>query len=414
MPKKRQIPFLFAQRLADGSTVWHWKPSKELRASGFVNQRLGKDERTAVTAAIDLNAQLANWRRSQAGEPGAENLPKARLPRVMRFAELVTTYRGSADFTDLAPKTRMEYDVRLRQLAIWALDGTLAVRDVTDARVVELRNGLMKGSRHRAAAILRVLRLLLSFAEREGIIPKGSNPAAKVRIPEPASRRVMMPRGVRDAIVEAAIELGEPEVELSIPLGFWTVQRQADILSFNRLAWRQLSDSEADPRHAAVLAGARGHVLGFRIQQHKTGVWIDAPLPPALHDRIEAHWRDKNATWLFPHPDDANRPMPGYLLQRRFRACQDAAVSVAIMRGDLELAEQIDVCQFRDLRRTGMTFYGAHTKIDNVTALSGHAVLGKKTILDVYMPGNTAGAMACVASGVVAWDAAEERRSKAG
>jgi hypothetical protein len=32
--------------------------------------------------------------------------------------------------------------------------------------------------------------------------------------------------------------------------------------------------------------------------------------------------------------------------------------------------------------------------------LSGHAVIGRKTILDTYMPGDTAAAIACVATGL--------------
>jgi hypothetical protein len=399
MPKQRQIPFLFAQKLASGQRVWHWKPSPRLRAAGFTNQKLGHDERAAVAAAIDLNAQVAAW--SAGNAPAEAEAPRQRLPRVVRVSELMTRYRQSADFTDLRDKTKHEYQVRMRQIEHWALDGALPVRDITSELVMDLRRVLLEGSRFRAASILRVLRLILAFAERESIIPKGSNPAAGIRIPEPPARKTRMGAAVRDAIVESATELKLPDVVLAIELGFTMLQRRGDVLALTRMAWREIKDVDVDPRHVAVLANARGRVMGFRLQQQKTAAWVDAPLPPALHDLIEERWRDNPSGLLFRHPTDPSRPMPGFLFQRRFQLCRDVAAGVALMRGHPELAEAIDEVQFRDLRRTGMIFYkdaGATTQA--ITALSGHAVLGKKSILDTYMPGDTAGAMACVAAGV--------------
>lgn len=406
---KHAIPFLVGQPLADGRTAWHWKPSPRLRTAGFVNVKLGNDERAARLAATDLNHQVADWQqaKNKAADVAAAAGPAPRLPRLIRFGELLQRYRQHADFTDLRAKTRLNYETRLRQLDHWALDGQLPVRDVTPERVNELRAELMKGSRFRAASLLAVLRLLLAFAEREGIIPKGSNPAAAIRIPQPPARKVFMRTRARDAIIDVARKQGEGDVAFAVLLGFWSIQRQGDLLALNRMAWRELADPEADPRHLAVLANPRGRVMGFRLQQSKTGAWVDVPVPPELHDDIEARFRTSD--WLFPHFLDATRALSGFLLQRRFRAVQSDATRLARLRGDELLAAEIEACQFRDLRRTGMTFYGAHTKIDNVTALSGHGVLGKKTILDVYMPGNTAGAIACVAAGVLAWRREQKR-----
>lgn len=412
MPKKRQIPRLFPRQKADGTTVWDWKPSKTLRAAGFVNIELGANQRHAIDRALELNDQVETWRTGTAATPGTVPPPRP-LPRIVRVAELIQRYRKSDAFTTLRPKTQTNYNTYLTQMQTWALDGTLPVRDVDRQAIRDLRTGLMTGSVWKAASTLRVLRILLGFAVDEGII--ATNPAEKIDIPEQPARKTRMPTPIRDAIVEAALALDPDDddgIALAIELAFWMLQRQADILQLNRFAWREVHDPEADPRHVAMLADPRGRVMAFRLCQQKTGTWVDAPLPPMFHARIEARMKrgDNGGGWLFAHPDRPADPIPNWMFQRRFRAARDAAAAVAIMRGDMALAEAIDACQFRDLRRTGMIAYkNAGVKVPSITALSGHYVIGKKTILDTYMPGDTAGAIACVAQGLAHWQRRQQQ-----
>jgi hypothetical protein len=415
MPKQRQIQFLTPAQLADGTVVWHWKPSPRLRAVGFKNQRLGtggapkKPPRDIATAAIDLNEQVAAWEANQA--TAANDAPARPLPRVVRFGELRRRYVASDAYTGLRPKTQREYKSRLNALEHWALGGDLPVRDIDTAMVRDLRNELVRGSLHRAAAMMRVLHLLLSWAEDEAIIPRNSNPASRADMPTPPARRVTMLHEARTAIAEAASELGMAWLPLAIDLGFWIVQRQGDIRHFNRFAWRELHDVE--PRDRAVLANAQGRVLGFRLCQQKTGTWVDAPVPPHLHEAIDAHWRASASEWLFPKPHLASEAIHEKTFQRSFRDAKEAAWTVAIIRGQPALADAIDQCQFRDLRRTGMMYYrdcGAKTQW--ITALSGHMILGRKSILDTYMPGDTAAACACVAAGVAHMVAQREREGQ--
>jgi hypothetical protein len=210
-----------------------------------------------------------------------------------------------------------------------------------------------------------------------------------------------------------ALALGLDFVALAIDLAFWTLQRQADVLALSRIAWREIDVAQLDlaPRHAAELVNARGRVMGFRLQQQKTGTCIDAPLPPSLHDRTEAALRASNGVGVFVDLNHPKQQMPAWQFQRAFREAQDAAWAVAIMDGDEALATAIEACQYRDLRRTGMIAYkDAGAALPNVTALSGHAVLGRRTILDTYMPGDTAGACACVAAGIAAARSRKVRR----
>jgi hypothetical protein len=411
MPKKRQIPCLFSQPLASGATVWHWKPSKSLRAAGFVNVKLGTDMAAAFAQAMELNAQVAALR---AGVPLAESAPRRQIPRIVRFAELIQRYKKSDSWIQpparggLAASTKAEYASRLRALEHWAMDGQLPVRDIDRQLVRDLRNELVKGSPWRAAGILRVLRLILQFAVDEGIV--AANAAEKCDIPEPPARKTRMEEPVRAAIAEAARQLDMAWLALALELAFWELQRQGDIRNLNRMAWREMND--VDPRDAAVLANPRGRVMGFRLCQQKTGTWIDAPVPPFLHDEVESAMKASNSGYVFPHPDRAEEAMPAWMIQRRFREAQGAAWAVAIMEEDFALADAIDSCQFRDLRRTGMIHYkDARTRTQDITALSGHYALGKKTILDVYMPGDTAGACRCVANGVRYLQEREQREA---
>jgi hypothetical protein len=411
MPKKRQIPFFFPQRLADRTIVWHWKPSARLRKAGFVNVKLGSEESAAVLRALELNAQVRAWESDGPAALGREGVALTRAaPRIVRFDELVRRYRASPAFTALRKSTRHEYATRLNQLETWAIDGTLAVRDIDKMMVRDLRTALVEGSPYKAAATLRVLRLLLNWAVDESIIR--DNPAMSCKIPEPPRRKTITLDGVREAIRAAAIAKNMLDVELCCDLGFWALQRQGDLLTLNRLAWRELDT--VDPRYAAVLANARGRVMAFRLQQSKTGTWVDAPLPPFLHDRVEAAMAQSPTGWVFHHPDRPAEAMPGWMLQRRFREARDAAIETATAAEDAALVDQLTACQFRDLRRTGMSFYSnMGALVPWITALSGHSVTGHKTILDTYMPGNTEGAVACVATGLIGMAARAKREKQA-
>lgn len=408
MPKLRQIPFLLGRPCVDGSTMWHWKPSKRLREAGFVNVRLGSDYGAAAKQAIDLNDQVAAW---QAGKT-VDGAPARAAPRVVRFDELVARYRKSRAFTDLRPATQAEYGSRLRQLAFWAMDGQLPVRDIDEAMVRDLRNAKIEAQGRQAAApILRVLRLLLSWAVGENIVR--DNAAAGCKIPEPVSRRIIADTPVRDAMKAAALAADPPmpDVALAIDIAFWTLQRQGDVLRLQRFAWRRME--RVDPRHAKWLVDPKGKVMAFYVQQEKTSAQIVAPLPPAFHARVEEAMAANAGGYVFPHPEQPTKPMPNWMFQRRFRAVRDAAIAAAKLAEQTDLVEQLTITQFRDLRRTGMTFYGlAGAKVDWITALSGHAVLGRKTILDTYMPGNPDGAAACVATGLEAVAARAEREEQ--
>lgn len=401
MPKLRQVRFLHWRRLADGREVGVWKPSPELRAAGWATRQLGdrKNELEVLTAALDLNRQLDDWR----ARGKATAIPAA--PRKLRFEDLVAAYRAGEEYARHAPATRAEYEVRIRQLETWALDGQLPLAQLDSEMIRDLRKALVRGpSRFKTASTLRVLRILINFALDERMIPAA--PIHRWRIPEPPSRaRVLDPLAEVDAAHAAALARGWPSVALALRLGLWTIQRQADLLAANRLAWRTLDDCAAADR--AVLANPRGDVFGLWLRQRKTGAWVVAPLAPQFHAEVEAAFASNIDVPGQPLLIDDNptrggtrAPLSAHLLQRRVRICfADAGIADA---------------QYRDLRRSGMSMYkrlGAD--VEDLTTISGHAVLGRKSILDTYMPPNTAAACRAVATALRTQAAIDARKDHA-
>lgn len=387
-----KIPYLHGQPREDGATSWNWKPSPRLRRGGWTNHHLGvtagKRPTAAITsAALDLNRQVEEWDGAAAQAAGGKAVPKK-----WRFVDLIDAYRLSDDYRiGIGDATRKEYDSRMRQLKFWAQDGVLPIRDIDKQMVRELKSALLapgpngeEPSVFKCAAMLRVLRLLMRWAMNNGGLVD-QDPTAGVKIPTTPSRTSKWEwREVEDIAALARAD-GDETAALLLEIGFWSLQRRADLLNLNRLSWRTFE--ALDSRDRPVLVGTDGEVRGFRLLPQKTkkstGRWVDAPMAPFLHEPIAK--RFEASQWLFPHPDDATKPMPGYQAQR-------------ILRKWLDKAGYPDH-QLRDLRRSGMSWMKDMGALQsNVFAISAHAVMGKTSIVDTYMPPDTKAACAAIAA----------------
>jgi hypothetical protein len=399
MTNRRQIPFLHGKRRADGRWSWHWKPSPRLRQMGWTNRTLGITYNRNPTAeitnqAIALNDELAEWETKGRAQAGPAPLS---APRRWTMGDCIDAYLCDVEFTKNKDSTRREYEVRLRYLRHWAMDGDLRLDQLDTGMVRDLKAELLApradgkaASKHRAGAVMRVLRLLCNWAITQGRL--GSNPTDHISVPAADARQIVLLPHEVDQAVGTAAEMGLPSLALAFQLALWTLQREGDLLALNRMSWRQIEN--AVPADAATLANPRGNVMGFRLRQQKTGAWVDCPVPPFLHGPIEEMFA--RSQWLLPDDLDPARAYPQYLLQRRARKALNAA---GLERG-----------QFRDLRRSGMTMLGdLGGVLQGITAISGHAVLGKKTILDTYMPPNTSLACATIATALRTLQARENR-----
>lgn len=226
---------------ADGPR-WYWQPSTALRASGWASRRLCdaqgvplRDVASAAAAAEAINAELDAWRASQ-------GTTLRRAPRAGTVAALVTAYRRSRFWRDLAPETQRGYAHHLAAILAWA--GDRPARAITPPEV-QAFHALMLGRRRvraaggrwvveetpaRAAAAVAVLRLLLESGRRLGLV--SVNAAARPGIAHTRQREPQLwsPAAVA-AMARAADEAGLHSMATAILLNAWIGQREADVLA---------------------------------------------------------------------------------------------------------------------------------------------------------------------------------------
>lgn len=392
----RQIPYMQHHKMRDGRFSWHWKPSPRLRREGWKNRALGitankRPTAEIIAAAMDLNAQVEAWEQ----ESTVTVAGSAKPPRSWTFTDLLQAYRaspafalkakGQADAPGLAAATRKEYEVRLRQLEFIFEDGRMRVADIDRDLVMDIRKSLLApksngapASPFKAASTLRVLKLLLHWARIERLIDH--DPMDGVQIPTPPARAAKLDwRGV---CLAADAPGADPLGSRALRIGFWSMQRRDDLRQFNRFQWRELHGM--DPRDKPVLVNDRGQVMGFRLQQGKTGRWVDCPMPPFLHAEIETAFEESQ--WLFPHSMDPAKPVSGDVIRRKAKPLLDAA--------------GFEHIQLRDMRRSGMSGVKDMGALkSDVFSISGHPLDGqRRTMADVYMPPDTRSACAAIAA----------------
>lgn len=388
MSNQRQIPFLHWTTRADGTVMADWKPSPRLRKLGWRNHRIGSEQelgrKAIINAAMDLNEELEKWeeqRRNGCGLAAA-----APIPVVWTFADLVDAFQAqtNSDWTQLRPASQREYGVRLRQLRDWAQDDkgqSIPATALDQQMVADLKDALMPVSVFRAAATLRVLRRLLRWGSQPSRRYVKFDATKGVQIPTTTARQQKLTWEQVQAVAQMAEEQGNPTAARAARIAFWCLQRRADVAELNAMSWRTLES--LDPMDRPVLAGNRGEVRAFRVFQKKTGVWVDCPMPPALHGEIESAFAA--GQWLLPDDGNPDAAMPDWKIQRQLRPAFDAA--------------GFPDHQLRDLRRSGMSWFKDMGALQsNIFAISGHAVLGKRTIIDTYMPPDTRAACAAIAA----------------
>jgi hypothetical protein len=385
---RMKVRHLVAKKLKLGE-LFYWQPSAELRAEGWRPVPLGKDLAAAITRAEELNADVDAWRR---GEVPA-SAPKAVKVRTSRPAEgsvaaLIADYRDSRWWSKLAPRTRQSYEWCLDAIETWA--GDVQARAITPPAVQAFYESHMRrvegAGRKRqvietpakAAAIIRVLRLLLEVGVRLGYLRPGTNPAAKPGI---AYQRQREPRPWSDAEVAhmaaVADALGWRSMGTAILLNHWIGQRETDLIALPPWAF----EAEA---------------LVFR--QGKTGRRMALPvyLVPHLVERLKAEAaRQAEAPVVALTAAKAARTRPLLLRhegtgeawnEHTFRHVFAEVRAVAVA-GDAErgLAPMPSCAAliFRELRHTAVTaLHELGVDEQGIAGITGHAPGSVRAILD--------------------------------
>lgn len=240
-----------------------------------------------------------------------------------------------------------------------------------------------------------------------------TNPAATdLDIAMPAPRQQFASPLARQALLDAAIALGKPNMGAAMILG-WTIgQREEDLLKLLQNRYDELQAYEADDPAVYARLAARepdGRVMGIRLRQGKTDRWVGVPVTGEARQQLERaiaaarklslttilYDEDRDRIWTSAtHKERAARAAQ---FQRSISAIRSHAVKVATAAGDTELATEIADLQFRDFRRTCVVTMGQRGIPDHlISAITGHQLDTVKKILETYLPRTTGMAMLAV------------------
>lgn len=355
---KISIRYFTRRPRADGTMRYFWQPTVALMAHGFKLERLSDIESEAMKQAQAFNAQVDEWRAGRAAV-----LSKT---EPVTLTKLIADYKASRSYKKLAEKTRKSsYGYAFRQIQAWAGDAPVvsitprAVRAYYEALGFhyqgEGRERVRVDTPAKAAAIMRVLRLLFSYAVAENVI--GKNPASNMDIAVAAKKgRLWTPDEVA-YFVQTADALGYFSIGSAVMLNEWMGQRKGDIIALRAQAWRK---------------GA------IHIRQSKTQAEVELPvgLIPALAARLnEQRRRWPDSPTLFPNED--GRRMTETMFRDRFQLIRAKAAETR--------PEMKDVI-FMTLRHTAITRLAeSGCDVPQIAAISGHRFKTCEQILERYV-----------------------------
>lgn len=347
----REKPRYFVEKAgAGGLPRYFWQPSKDLRDAGFQPARLLGDEAAAMQQADRRNEEVDRWR------DGRDFI--APTAAVDSLDALIADYRTSRRWRELKPKTRRSYEYCFGILVEWAGDAPVTALDAR--RIERFHEALARKTPATANACVRVLRLLLEHARREGIV--AINAAIRPRLVDSARKGRLWSREAIDAFVAAADAAGFPSVGTAVALNEWLGQREGDLLALPRSAWKG------------------GELI---VEQSKTGAQVALPLGmvPHLVARLDAELerqaaRKVTATTLLVC-ETTGRPW------REYHFVHTVADIRATAAKD---CPELTGLWFQHLRHTAVTRLAeAECELPMIAAITGHALATVAQIVDRYL-----------------------------
>ena len=308
------------------------------RRPGYKLRRLPDDPNTPafISLVIQWNAEAD----ASAGFGG---------PLPGSFSELVSAYRASPDFEELAPKTRHGYGYWLDILD--KRFGRFPVSGIDREVVYRLRDS-MAATPFKANAIVSTLRMLLNFGIDRGTVT--SNPALRPKRLRTKPRRAVWSLEAEAAFLAAA----SPTMALGYKIAAYTAQRPSDVLA---MAWSQYD----------------GEVI--RLRQQKTDELVEVTCHVDLRAALDA------------------APRRGVLMLLTARGHAFKTLYFARLWRQTRERAGVDGLQFRDLRRTAMVRMAeAGATAIEIAGVSGHLIDSTQRILEAYIPRSAAMAKAAI------------------
>jgi len=355
-----KVKFFTTKPGRGGSERYFWEPSPTLRKLGWRGERLPADLAQAIERAREINRQVEAWRKGE--DPTRPAPAAAQQPGTM--ADLIHRYKQSSRYRTKAPATRKGYDWCLNAIQAWgskvpaAMDGLAPIASITAPRVQRWYEEMHATKPGTANAVLRVMRLLFTFARRNGDIT--TNPAAAPGLITPAKSGRIWTDAEVDLLVATADAMAMHSIGDAIELAFWLGQRPTDI---RRLRWDQYK------------AGV------FAVTQSKTNARVTIPESPRLLARLEAARQRQQDTKVVSTTmvvcEATKRPYTEYHFSHTFAEIRaKAAEELPSLKG----------LQFKHLRHTAVTRLAeAGCTIAEISRITGHSLKTAESILEHYL-----------------------------
>jgi len=338
-----------------------WEPGPRLREKGWRGRDL-KDEGgdwltlpDAIAAAENLNAEVAAWR-ARGGSVPRRPAPPRKSARTCEH--LWDLWKQSPKFTNLKASTARDYRNKMRVFLDEFAEVPVAAIERSHLYVWWERQYHARGHTM-ANGILAVVRSMFSHATRIGW--RADNPARELGLPGAAPRLVLWLPGEVSALVDAADRLGLPSIGDGVIVGLHTGQRLGDVLA--------LPDR--------LFAETR-----IKLSQAKRGARIDAPMTPALSQRIAAIRARRHAHSVVA----MDAPL---ILQENGRPYDSNNFGKAFRRVRAEAAKARPAVadkKYQDLRDTAVTRLAlAGCELWEIGAISGHSMKSITTIIRHYL-----------------------------
>lgn len=353
---KISIRYFTTRPRKDGTCRYMWQPNKALKDAGWKLTRLSDDKAEAIEQAELINRQVDEWRAGLIKEPTTE------LSGTVDA--IISAYKNSRFYTDLAPRTQTDYDSYLKLISQWA--GDIQATHITSKSVNDLYENLRDDTPTKAAYLIRVIRLLFSFAETQDLMPRGSNPAAKMRLKlNPKKKSIWSAQDVHD-FVTAADALGQHGMATAVYINAWMGQRSADIRTAHT---HQYKDGV------------------FEIIQRKTGARVN--LPVSMITEIDARIKyqvalNKKYTIGCTHliRDHNGRPFTKDHFTKTFAKIRKSCLRTI----PNDRKAHFETLVFQSLRHTAVTRLAeSGCTTAEIASISGHSLKSCEKIIDEYL-----------------------------
>lgn len=260
---------------------YFWQPAAAMRKQGYALQRVPDNwaeiadpvtlKRLAIEAAQDLNRQLDARRKA---EPAPTRRPVAAPMRsvdaliaLYKSTDQPGAFRFKSNGKPRPRSTQRGYEQCLERIGAWAGDAPVTA---IGAKRVQVLKQSMADTPSFANAVVRVLRLLLSFGRREEWLTINAASQPKLLGTDPSGQ--LWPAQAVVMFTETADRRGRQSMGTAVTVDEWIGQREGDVLRL--------------PRNLLQRAGD-GTVT---LRQGKGGVAVSLPLGmvPHLVARVEA------------------------------------------------------------------------------------------------------------------------------